>query len=519
MLKDSKHLFTEKQQAIIDACEHLRTVVQTKESEEVWDAAYEAIFEEHDEYLKKEQRTYEDMYVLLYSLAATIEYFIKKEDVLRVGEGTLMLMGLADKAKQFPTLSDEEKNDLQKIVFESLTKARLFMYNTKHPYKQIKYSRTPDQKCLLCKKANATKTGSHLVSNFLIQRFFAYDGSSKRDKEVVESYSLTNDDYRTYIGHRVGGDVTEELLGHEMTDDEIAREEKKPNLLMRDYFFCPECENRFGVIETYYADILSGKEKNYPSYVPYLFWLSIVWRMSIGRLAIHMRPEHEQRVGKILDKALALKREQIDGKVLGHFAYRIGQTKDLKGETPSIVGIHKASIPYEFLIGDYAFRFYYSESAAKSDAKRHGLNMEAINTGKKDEVIEQISFIDFWLTKRYIMDSVYAHPDGYDGKSIQDLAQLRNYDDVGRMLKEIGVEGEEMPVTRSMMTHPFMKNIPASVLRVREVLLKLKDSDEAAHGTIIAESGYTQEEIDVIKAYAEKKYGCKLEELEIHQEM
>lgn len=516
MLKDSKHLFTEKQQAIIDACEHLRTVIQAKESEEEWSAAYEAIFEAHNEYLKKEQYTYEDIYVLLYTFAATIEYYIKKNDILRVGEGTLKLMELHDEVMQFPTLSDEEKEDIRKIVYDSLLKARLYMYNIKHPYKQIKYSRTPEQKCLLCKNALATKTGSHLVSNFLIQRFFAYDGSSKRDKEVVESYSLTNDDYRTYIGHRVGGDVTEELLGHEMTDDEIAREEKKPNLLMRDYFFCPECENRFGVIETYYADILSGKEKNYPSYVPYLFWLSIVWRMSIGRLAIHMRPEHEQRVGKILDKALALKREQINGKALGHFAYRIGQTKDLKGETPSIVGIHKASIPYEFLIGDYAFRFYHSESAAKSDAKQLGLNTEAINTGTKDEVIEPMSFIDFWLTKRHIMDSVYAHPDGYDGKSIQDLAQLRNYDDLGRMLKEIGVEGEEMPVTRNLMTHPNMMSIPASVLRVRETLIKLKTANAAEHDSIIAESGYTQEEIDVIKAYAEKKYGCTLEDLEIH---
>ena len=511
MNKGKEHIFTEKQQAIIDACEHLRTTIQTMESEEEWDAAYEAIYKEHDE------RTYGDMYVLLYSLAATIEYFIKKDDVLRVGEGILMLMGLDDKAQQFPTLSDEEKNGLGKVVHESLTKARLYMYNIKHPYKQIKYARTPDQKCLLCKKALATKTGSHLVSNFLIQRFFAYDGTSKRDKEVVESYSVTNDDYRTYIGHRVGGEVTEELLGHEMTDDEIARENKKPNLLMRDYFFCPDCEDRFGVIETYYAEILSGKEKKYPSYIPYLFWLSIVWRMSIGRLAIHMRPEHEQRIGKILDKALALKREQINGKALGHFAYRIGHTEDLKGETPSIVGIHRATIPYKFLIGDYAFWLYNSESAAKSDAKRQGSTIENINTGTKDEVIEPMSFSDFWLTKRQIMDSIYAHPDGYDGKSVQDLAQLRNYDDVGRMLKDIGVEGEEMPATRNMMTHPLMKNIPASVLRVREVLIKLRDSDETAHDAIINESGYAREEIDVIKAYAEKKYGCKLEDLKVQK--
>ena len=517
MLKDKKHIFTDKHQAIIEACEHLMTIIQTNESKAEWDAAYEAIFEAHDDYLKKEQSAYEDIYVLLYTLAATIEYYIKKDDILQVGEGTLKLMELHDKIEQFPTLSDEEKKDIGKLAYESLVKARLYMYNIKHPHKQITYARTPEQKCLLCKKANATKTGSHLVSNFLIQRFFAYDGSSKRDKEVVESYSITNDDYRTYMGHRVGGEVAEELLGHEMTDDEIAREDSKPNLLMRDYFFCPDCEDRFGVIETYYADILAGKEKKYPSYIPYLFWLSIVWRMSIGRLAIHMRPEHEQRIGKILDKALALKREQINGKSLGHYAYRIGQTKDLKGETPNIIGIHQASIPYEFLIGDYAFRFYHSESAAMSDAKRLGFDMETINTGTKDEVIEPMSFIDFWLTKRHIMDSVYAHPDGYDGKSIQDLAQFRNYDDVGRMLKGVGVEGEEIPATRYMMTHPNMMNISASVLRVRETLVKQKNANEAERDAIIADSGYTKDEIDVIKAYAEKKFGCALEDLEIHQ--
>ena len=56
----------------------------------------------------------------------------------------------------------------------------------------------------------------------------------------------------------------------------------KKNSLTVDYAFCHDSEARFGVIESWYADILNGKLADYPPQVPYLFGLSVAWRMSVG---------------------------------------------------------------------------------------------------------------------------------------------------------------------------------------------------------------------------------------------
>lgn len=108
---------------------------------------------------------------------------------------------------------------------------------------------------------------------------FSYDGSRERDKVVVAVNSLGEGKLDRYFGHQVYDDTIKELLGHGLSDEELDEESKKTNALTIDHIFCSECEKRFSVLEDWYAEILKGN-KDYPPQIPYLFWMSVVWRMA-----------------------------------------------------------------------------------------------------------------------------------------------------------------------------------------------------------------------------------------------
>ena len=504
----------EKQQAILDACEHLKTLMRTEKNNEEIEAAFLSFLDEHSVYLSQEQSRYEDIYVTFYALVTILENHIRRGDVCNVGYRLMEVAKMYGDFKKKAPFAEEQKNEISDFVMPVLFQGRTFLYNQANPHNEIQYTRTPEHKCLLCRKKAATKTGSHLIPHFFIQRFFAYDGSTKRDKEMVESYSLTNGDNRTFLGHEVKPDVIDNVIGHPLSDEEVVRESKKQNLLMRDYFFCPDCEKRFSVIEELYSNIQKGTLKDYPSYVPYLFWLSVIWRMSIGRLAIHMLPEHEQHVRKVLDKALDTDKSLIKGESIGYFAYRLGHAVDLKGETPSIVGMHRASVPYTALIGDYVLCFFPSRNAAYANARRSGIDVETINDGRKPEVITELPFIDFWMTKRAVFDDVYQHPSAYDGKSVQDLAQMRNYDDVflSRWMKDMGAPKHMNPLQGLMLNQPGMITIPFAIARIMNAIKEGKESGEEGLSIVAEKTGYTKEEIETMLSYAYTKWGDSLGE-------
>lgn len=161
------------------------------------------------------------------------------------------------------------------------------------------------------KRNRQTRKCSHMVPHFLIAETFSYDGSKDREKVVVDVDNLSEGNKEYFFGHEVYDDTVNELLGHSFSDEEIEEESKKVNALTRDYVFCKECEERFGVIETYYSQILEKKVKEYPPEIPYLFWMSVVWRMSVGQMGCKLERDHEEKLRKVLDKCLALKREDI----------------------------------------------------------------------------------------------------------------------------------------------------------------------------------------------------------------
>jgi len=296
---------------------------------------------------------------------------------------------------------EQDWEEIEDIVFRAVESTRSFL---RPPKKDYLHARTPDCTCYLCRRNRSEKTGSHLVPHLLIGDIFSYDGCSDRDKVVVEEANLASRTRDWYFGRSVYDDTIQELRGKGFSDEELELEQKKTNLLTRDYVFCDDCEKRFGVIETYYSDYLAGR--SVPDGVPYLFWLSVAWRMSVGGLGIQMLPAHEEKLRKILDRCLSLKREDIVLKKskLDYCAYMLNYVPDTRDETLGILAIHTPTSPYIALLGHRLFRFFITESQAKTYCKRSGWNQEELNTGRSSEKMAELSFIDFWSFKRFILD-------------------------------------------------------------------------------------------------------------------
>ena len=93
--------------------------------------------------------------------------------------------------------------------------------------------------CLICNKEKATKTNSHLIPSFMIAKVCSYDGSGKRDKEVM--FTMTSYEDKVYVG-AVPDTKLDELFNQEKLTDERINQELKNNTASKDYIFCPKCE-------------------------------------------------------------------------------------------------------------------------------------------------------------------------------------------------------------------------------------------------------------------------------------
>jgi hypothetical protein len=135
-----------------------------------------------------------------------------------------------------------------------------------------KLLRTPDMDCLLCKVNKATKTNSHIISDFL--------------------------------GKSMLGEQNQKVAYIFDTNKLNVRPRKEQDTPKQSFILCPSCEKYFGILEKYFADniynrlwdekfkneytvIQEGvikwrKYKNIEPIIFYLFIYSIVWRCSIS---------------------------------------------------------------------------------------------------------------------------------------------------------------------------------------------------------------------------------------------
>lgn len=180
------------------------------------------------------------------------------------------------------------------------------------------------QDCLICKKSKATKTNSHIIPSFIVAKVCSYDGSGKRDKEVM--FTMTPLEEKLYLG-AIPDTKIEELVDTQKLSDERIEQELSNNTASKDYIFCPECEKNLSVyLETPYAECLQkGKTPNV--HLAYFFWMSIVWRMSISKqFEFSLPSDIEQTLGNALNEYFnAIKSGHNTDIIVGecNFSYRM----------------------------------------------------------------------------------------------------------------------------------------------------------------------------------------------------
>lgn len=141
----------------------------------------------------------------------------------------------------------------------------------------IHYTHGP---CLICGKADASKTNSHIVPSFLVSMYDSYDNSGKRGRDL--QISITDLGRSTYVG-AIPSTKYEEIFNEDSLNDEKRIEELKNNPDAIDYVFCPTCERLLAdQLESPYADALK-QNKEINSAIAYYFWISVIWRMNSCR--------------------------------------------------------------------------------------------------------------------------------------------------------------------------------------------------------------------------------------------
>jgi len=224
-------------------------------------------------------------------------------------------------------------------------------------------------KCLLCNDKEADKKGSHIVPHFLLKRIENIEGKSGRDYEL--GFYIEEFDTQSYFGRSVQKQELDEIYG-ELSDEEI---EKNKHPLIVDYFFCSDCEKKLSVIESEYAKTLNKVgESNYESGVSteigLLFWMSVIWRMSINKKSgVRLTKGENETLRRILNRSLKNSIDEIDimqiqeSKDLKKIAYKLIRCPKYSYEFPTTLFFHpEFRKPYSILIDEYILLFSFKNN-------------------------------------------------------------------------------------------------------------------------------------------------------------
>lgn len=249
----------------------------------------------------------------------------------------------------------DQKNECDKLFAEivSLNKA------TPEAHQNLVVGRN-DTRCTLCRQMPANKTGSHMVPNFLAHPTFSWDGKGKRFHEALNHDFLNALDKNCQF---YGREVPEWRFAKgegkdEVTDEDLA---KNINQLEYDNEFCSRCEDRFGVLESAYSQYYNGQQKKINPRVAYLFWLSVLWRMSMGSMSVFMDMKDELRLRKLLNNNMLDTAKQIadSDADLGNWKYAMFRAGGLRDGDKGIYGHRKECSPYVVMYNDLVMVFYH----------------------------------------------------------------------------------------------------------------------------------------------------------------
>lgn len=281
-----------------------------------------------------------------------------------------------------------------------------------------------DTRCCLCRKLPANKTGSHMVPNFLAHPTFSWDGKGKRFREALNHDFINAPEKNCQF---YGREVPEWRFAKGEGKEQITEDDIKNNInqLEFDNEFCARCENRFGTLESAYSPFYNGQQKKIHPRVAYLFWLSVLWRMSMGSMGFIMDFNDELSLRELLDDNILDSAKDIaeSGTDLGEWQYAIFRAEGLKEGDKGILGYRTDSSPYVVAYNDLVMVFFHNVptdaelSIGPIIVKRDNLN--DWHSPEKSVVVDRAWF---WDVRDWFVETSY---DFYDPMREKTLITLR----------------------------------------------------------------------------------------------
>lgn len=269
-------------------------------------------------------------------------------------------------------------------------------------------------RCKLCLQNEANKKGSHMVPHFLLKRIENIDGEKGRDYEL--GFYIEEFETKSYFGRALQQEKLEDIYGA-LSDEEIETN-KNNHPLVVDFFFCSDCEKRLAVIESEYSKTLAkiGEDKyksGVDSEIGLLFWLSVLWRMSINNKSGVQLTKGESEVSRrILNRTLAGSVEEINiaemqkSKDLKKISYRLLRCPGYSETSPTFLFFHpEFDKPYSLLVDEYlvfiSFKSNYLHYKTRSffGVKDEVFSCPVNKIGKEEEIgiISQESLKDIGI--------------------------------------------------------------------------------------------------------------------------
>lgn len=413
-------------QRIIDIANSLIEAVDARDSlrmQKCIDELEDAYKSEYDDSIDG----YKAMYAFVLMNLASARYFAFNNMYEFVHARYDDVQSRMDGFRQSPEFSAEEKEEVNSL-FAELEKAQRA---TPEKHQNLVVGRF-DTRCCLCRLLPANKTGSHMVPNFLTHPSFSWDGKGKRFHEALNHDFLNSLDKNCQF---YGREVPEWRFALGEGKNQVSEEdiEKNVNQLEYDNEFCSRCENRFGVLESAYSQFYNGQQKKINPRVSYLFWLSVLWRMSMGSMSIFMDMEDELSLRRLLDANMQDTVQDISKSTsdLGEWKYAIFRAAGLREGDKGIIGYRKESSPYVVMYNDLVMVFYH---AAPSDEELSlgpiNVKRENLNDWHSEERSITVDRRWFWNVRDWMVETSYDYYDPVREKTLRTIREKERTDDM-----------------------------------------------------------------------------------------
>ena len=304
-----------------------------------------------------------------------------------------------------------------------------------------------DTRCCLCRNMPANKTGSHMVPNFLAHPTFSWDGKGKRFHEALNHDFLNSEGQNCQF---YGREIPEWRFAQGEGKGEVTEEdlEKNINQLEFDNEFCSRCESRFGVLETAYSQFYNGQQKKIAPRVSYLFWLSVLWRMSMGSMSIFMDMDDELSLRRLLDDNMLDSVSAIAGSNadLGNWQYAIFRAEGLCDGDKGIFGYRKECSPYVVMYNDLVMAFFHAEpSDEELQIGPINIDRENLNDWHSPERTVKVDRRWFMDVRDWCVETSY---DFYDPSRERALCTIREHERSEGKVSDGKLKAEAIRVAR-----------------------------------------------------------------------